>query len=62
MKTYVFIFVPVYLEKKSDAPIRPDVRAALKKTRRIFFRQAQHLQPFWTCFLENPRPNPSDRP
>jgi hypothetical protein len=61
MKTYVFIFVPVYLEKQSGTLIRPDVRAALKKTRRIFFRQKRHLQPFWTCFIENPRSNSLDR-
>jgi hypothetical protein len=61
MKTYPFIFVPVYLEKKSNEPIRPDVRAALKKTRRISFRQDRRLQPFWTCFIENPRPTSSDR-
>jgi hypothetical protein len=61
MKTYVFIFVPVCLEKKSDAPIRPDVHAALKKTRRILFRQDRRLQPFWTCFIENPRATSSNR-
>jgi hypothetical protein len=61
MKTYVFIFVPVYLEKQSGAPTRPDVHAALKKTRRIFFRQDRHLQPFWTCFIDNPRPASLDR-
>jgi hypothetical protein len=61
MKTYVFIFVPVYVEKQSGAPIRPDVRTALKKTRRIFFHQDRHLQPYWTCFIENPRPPSLDR-
>jgi len=61
MKTIVFIFVPVYVEKGTDAPVRADVRVRLRKTRRILFSQDRHLQPFWTWFIDNPRPSLVDR-
>ena len=54
--TYVFIFVPVYIEKKSDATVRPPTRGPLAKLRCLFFGQDRHLQPFWTWFIDNPRP------
>jgi hypothetical protein len=54
--TYVFIFVPVYIEKKSDATVRLPTHGPLAKLRCLFFRQDRHLQPFWTWFIDNPRP------
>ena len=54
--TYVFVFVPVYIENKSDATVRPTTHGPLAKFRRVFFRQGRHLQPFWTWFMDNPRP------
>jgi len=54
--TYAFIFVPVYVEKKSDATVQPPTHGPLAKLRRLFFRQNRHLQPFWTWFIDNPRP------
>jgi hypothetical protein len=53
--TYVFVFVPVYIEKKSDATVRP-THGSLAKFRHVFFRQDRHLEPFWTLFIDNPRP------
>ena len=53
---YVFVFVPVYIEKKSDATVRPTTHSPLAQLRRVFFRQRPHLQPFWTWFIDNPRP------
>jgi hypothetical protein len=55
-RTYVFIFVPLYVEKKSDTTMRPPAQGPLAKLRRLFFRQDRHLQPFWTSFIDNPRP------
>ena len=55
-KKYVFVFVPVYIDKKSDATVRPTTPGPLAKFRRVFFRQNRHLQPFWTWFIDNPRP------
>jgi len=57
MKTIVFIFVPVQIEKKNGTTIRPDLRTTLRKTHRILFSQDRRLQPFWTCFIDNPRPS-----
>jgi hypothetical protein len=54
--TYVFVFVPVYIDKKSDPTVRPTTHGPLAKFRRVFFRQNRHLQPFWTWFIDNPRP------
>jgi hypothetical protein len=54
--TYVFVFVAVYIEKKSDATVRPTTHGSLAKFRRVFLRQDRHLQPFWTWFIDNPRP------
>jgi hypothetical protein len=54
--TYVFVFVPVYIDKKSDATVRPTAHGLLTKFRRAFFRQDRHLPPFWTWFTDNPRP------
>ena len=54
--TYVFVFVPVYIDKKSDATVRATTHGPLAKFRRVFFRQNRHLQPFWTWFIDNPRP------
>jgi hypothetical protein len=53
--TYAFIFVPVYIEKKSDATVRRATHGLRAKLRRLFFRQDRHLQPFWTWFIDNPR-------
>jgi len=50
--TYVFVFVPVYIAKKSDATVRPTTHGLLAKFRRVFFRQDRHLQPFWTWFVD----------
>jgi hypothetical protein len=52
----VFVFVPVYIEKKSDATVQPTTYGPLAKFLRVFFRQNRHLQPFWTWFIDNPRP------
>jgi len=54
--TYVFIFVPVYIGKKSDAKVQSATRGPLAKVRRVFSKQDRHLQPFWTWFIDNPRP------
>jgi hypothetical protein len=54
--TYVFVLVPIYIEKKSDATVRPTTCGSLAKVRRVFFGQDRHLQPFWTWFMDNPRP------
>jgi hypothetical protein len=54
--TYVFVFVPVYIAKKSDATVRPTTHGLLAKFWRVFFRQDRRLQPFWTWFIDNPRP------
>ena len=52
----VFVFVPVYIEKKSDATVQPTTHGPLAKFLRVFFRQNRQLQPFWTWFIDNPRP------
>jgi hypothetical protein len=57
--TYAFVFVPVDIEKKLDATVRPTTHGLLAKFRRVFFRQGQHLQPVWTWFIDNPRPQSS---
>jgi hypothetical protein len=54
--TYVFVFVPVYNDKKSNATVRPTTRGPLAKFRRVFSTQDRHLPPFWTWFIDNPRP------
>jgi hypothetical protein len=54
--TYVFVFVPVYIEKKSDATVQPTTHGPLAKFLRVFSRQNRQLQPFWTWFIDNPRP------
>jgi hypothetical protein len=53
--TYVFVFVPVYIEKKSDATVQPTTHGPLAKFLRVF-RQNRQFQPFWTWFIDNPRP------
>jgi len=53
---YGFGFVPIYIEKKSDATVRPTTCGSLAKFRRVFFGQDRYLQPFWTWFMGNPRP------
>ncbi len=56
-KTYVFVFVPVYITRKTVASTPLFRRNLLLKLRRIFFRQTrQSLLPFWTWFIDNPRP------
>jgi hypothetical protein len=61
MKTIVFIFVPVYVEKKIDAPVRARADGEFKKVSRILFarryRAPRSDPPFWTWFIENPRPS-----
>jgi hypothetical protein len=54
--TYVFVFVPVYIDKKLDPTVRPNADGLVAKFRRVFFRQDRNLQPFWTWFIDNPRP------
>jgi hypothetical protein len=61
MKTIVFIFVPVRVDKQDETTVRPDLRATLRTTRRTLFWQDRHLQPFWTLFINNPRPSAVDR-
>jgi hypothetical protein len=62
MKTIVFIFVPVQVEKKeNETLVRADMRTTLRKTRRILFSRDRHLQPFWSWFIDNPRPSSVDR-
>jgi hypothetical protein len=55
-RRYVFVFVPIYIDKKSNATVRLSTRGLLAKFRRVFFRQDRHLQPLWTWFIDNPRP------
>jgi hypothetical protein len=52
----VFVFVPVYIEKKSDATVQPTTHGPLAKFLRFFFRQNRYLPPFWTWFIDNQRP------
>jgi hypothetical protein len=60
-KTYVFVFVSVYITRKAVALTRP-FRHLLLKLRRIFLRQdRQSLLPFWTWFIDNPRPTSTRR-
>jgi len=54
--TYVFVFVPVYIDKELHPTVRPTAHGLLAKFRRVFFRQDRNLQPFWTWFIDNPRP------
>jgi len=42
--------------RKLDPTVRPTTRGLLAKFRRVFFRQDRNLQPFWTWFIDNPRP------
>jgi hypothetical protein len=58
-RNYVFFFVPVYVEKKTVAISSPPVDLGwLAELRRIFFRRdRQSLLPFWTWFIDNPRPS-----
>ena len=56
--SYVFVFVPVYIEKKSDAIVGRITHSPLARLRHLFFRQDRHPQPFWTWFIDNPRPEP----
>ena len=41
--TYVFVFVPVYIYKKSDPTVRPTTHGPLVKFQRVFFRQERHF-------------------
>jgi len=55
--TYVFVFVPVYIDQKTVASTPPHRRNLLLKLRRIFLRgDRRSLLPFWTWFIDNPRP------
>jgi len=56
MKTIVFIFVPVYVDKNIDAPVRVSASAEFRKVRRILFSRPRRAEPFWTWFIDNPRP------
>jgi hypothetical protein len=60
MKTIVFIFVPVQIDRQNpNGAFPPDTRSTLRKTRRILFshrRSAFQGTPFWTWFMDNPRP------
>jgi HSP90 family molecular chaperone len=61
-KTYVFVFVPVYIPKSTVASSPSSRRNLLLKLRRIFIRQdRQLLLPFWTWFVDNPRPTSTRR-
>jgi hypothetical protein len=65
MKTIAFVFIPVYIEKKIDAPIRTRADDEFRKLRRVLFTHHWPPQnsepPFWTWFIENPRPPSVDR-
>ena len=53
----VFVFVPVYIDQKTVASTPPHRRNLLLKLRRIFLRgDRRSLLPFWTWFIDNPRP------
>jgi hypothetical protein len=61
MKTIAFIFVPVYVERQNGrATVQPPVHDALQKACTVVQappRPAhQSEQPFWTWFIDNPRP------
>ena len=62
MRTIVFIFVPVPVDKDGKTQSSANTRAELKKMRRILFaphrQRIEQEQPFWTWFIENHRPNP----
>jgi hypothetical protein len=62
MKTIAFIFVPVFVERQDGhARVQMPVYDALRKAHAIAHAQdrpARQLeQPFWTWFIENPRPS-----
>jgi len=62
MKTIVFFFVPVYCDQQSTgSAFHTDTRAALRKTRCIFFERHRQIPDtelsFWTWFDDNPRPS-----
>jgi hypothetical protein len=61
MKTIAFIFVPVYIERNSGAAFQPKPVRAIRKMRHLLFAQRRHFQPFWTWFIDNPRPSSGDR-
>jgi hypothetical protein len=41
--TYVFVFVSVYIYKKSDPTVRPTTHGSLVRFQRVFFRQERHF-------------------
>jgi hypothetical protein len=58
MKTTVFIFVPVYIDKNAEGPFRARASDECRKTRRLLFARPARIgrdQPFWTWFIDNPR-------
>jgi hypothetical protein len=66
MKAIVFIFVPVYIDRKVDAPVRMRADDEFRKVRRVLFARdrpaSSSAQPFWTWFVENPRPSSAHQP
>ena len=53
--TYVFVFVPVNIEKKSDLMVPLASYGPFVKLRRLFVSHDRRLLPFWTWFIDNPR-------
>jgi hypothetical protein len=56
MKTISSIFVPVYVERNFGAVFQAKLGREVRKLR-ILFARRQHLQPFWTWFIDNPKPS-----
>ncbi|MDP9004688.1 MAG: hypothetical protein M3N12_07850 [Verrucomicrobiota bacterium] len=57
MKTIAFIFVPVYVERNPAGAFQAKRDGALRKVRHLLFAQRQRILPFWTWFIDNPRPS-----
>jgi hypothetical protein len=56
MKTIASILVPVYTERDFGAVLQTKLGRELRKLR-ILFARRRHLQPFWTWFIDNPKPS-----
>jgi len=59
-RTYVFVFVPIFVEKKAAAVASPLVEGGwgAKLRRKSVPQDRQSHLPFWTWFVDNPRYTP----
>jgi len=59
VKTIVFVFVPVYIEIAGNRGPKPAVAFSSHDRRLENSREATSDWPFWTWFIDNPRPRSS---